>query len=108
MSAGVRLHRSKWQESVLVCRKCSKKLRGGFGKKGKRSLRGLLKDVYGDAKGRRAEIGIVEVPCFKLCPKGAVSVALGTKPGVLFEVAEGAAVEDVLEALDLPAVSGGG
>ena len=27
---------------------------------------------------------------------------------VLFEVAEGTAVEDVLEALDLPAVSGGG
>jgi len=108
VSAGIRAHRSKWRESVLVCRKCSKKLRGGFGRKGKRTLRGLLKDVYGDAKGRRAEIGIVEAPCFKLCPKGAVSVALGSRPGVLFEVAEGTAVEDVLEALDLPAVSGGG
>lgn len=108
MSALVRQHRSKWRESVLICRKCSKKLRGGFGKKGKRSLRGLLQDVYGDAKGRRAELGIVEVPCFKLCPKRAVSVALGSKPGVLFEIGEGAAVEDVIEALDLPAISSGG
>ena len=102
MTLGVKPHRSKWRESVLICRKCSKKLRGGFGKKGMRTLRGLLKDVYGDAKGRRAELGIVEVPCFKLCPKRAVSVALGTKPGMLFEVAEGTAVEHVLEALDLP------
>ncbi len=108
MSAGVKAHRSKWRESVLVCRKCSKKLRGGFGRKGKRTLPGMLKEVYGDAKGRRAEIGIVEVPCFKLCPKRAVSVALGSKPGVLFEVREGTAVEDILEALDLPAISSGG
>lgn len=106
MSAGVRQHRSKWRESVLICRKCSRKLRGGFGKKGKRSLAKALKDVYGDAKGRRAEIGILEVPCFKLCPKRAVSVGLGSKPGVLFELAEGMAVEDVLETLDLPAVAG--
>ena len=105
MSAGVKAHRSKWRESVLICRKCSKKLRGGFGRKGKRTLRGLLKDVYGDAKGRRAEIGILEAPCFKLCPKRAVSVALGSKPGVLFEVAEGLAVEDVMEALNLPSLS---
>ncbi len=105
MSSGVKAHRSKWRESVLICRKCSKKLRGGFGKKGKRTLRGLLKEVYGDAKGRRAEIGILEAPCFKLCPKRAVSVALGSKPGVLFEVREGAAVEDVLDALNLPPLS---
>ena len=102
MTLGVKPHRSNWRESVLICRKCSKKLRGGFGKKGKRTLSGLLKDVYGDAKGRRAEIGIVEVPCFKLCPKRAVSVAKGTKPGMLYEVPEGMEVEDVLEALDLP------
>ncbi|MFT3811231.1 MAG: hypothetical protein QM698_15065 [Micropepsaceae bacterium] len=105
MTAGVRAHRSRWRESVLICRKCSRKLRGGFGKKGKRSLRGLLKDVYGDAKGRRAEIGIVEAPCFKLCPKRAVSVALGSRPGVLFEVAEGTSVEDVMDALNLPALA---
>lgn len=103
MSADIKAHRSKWRESVLICRKCSRKLCGGFGKKGKSTLRGLLKDVYGDAKGRRAEIGIIEVPCFKLCPKRAVSVALGSKPGVLFEVAEGTPVEDVLAALNLPA-----
>ncbi len=108
MSGDVRTHRSRWRESVLICRKCSKKLRGGFGKKGKRTLRGLLKDVYGDAKGRRAEIGIVEVPCFKLCPKRAVSVALGSKPGALFEVAERAAIEDVIAALALPAVAKSG
>ena len=102
MTDSVKAHRSRWRDSVLVCRKCSKKLRGGLGKKGKRTLRGLLKDVYGDAKGRRAEIGIIEVPCFKLCPKRAVSVAKGSKPGTLFEVPEGMAVEDVLEALDLP------
>lgn len=108
MSVVIRQHRSKWRESVLICRKCSKKLRGGFGHKGKRTLRGLLKDIYGDAKGRRAELGIVEVACFKLCPKRAVSVALGSRPGVLFEVPEGAGVDDVMDALNLPAVGSGG
>lgn len=106
MSEAVKAHRSRWRESVLICRKCSKKLRGGFGKKGKQSLRGLLKDIYGDAKGRRAEIGILEAPCFKLCPKRAVSVALGTKPGALYEVPEGMEIGDVLEALALPPLVG--
>ena len=39
--------RSDWQGAVLVCGKCSKKLDGGFGKKGRTPLAKLLRKILG-------------------------------------------------------------
>ncbi|WP_205624859.1 thioredoxin domain-containing protein [Geminicoccus roseus] len=77
--------KSEWTEVVLVCRKCSKKLRGGFGPDGDQSLskalRREMQPENGKAKGRRARIGVVEVGCFDVCPKNAVVAVQAASPG---------------------------
>ena len=71
----MKLHvRSDWATAVLVCSKCSKKLDGGFGDKGREPLAKALRRRLGLKKGRKAAAGIVEVKCLGLCPKGAVAV----------------------------------
>ena len=98
----VRRVRSKWRDSLLICRKCTKKVRGGFGKKGRKSLVKVLTRALDGGRDRRASIGVIEVGCMKLCPKKAVTVARGTLPGTLFAVPEGLDVEAVVIELGLP------
>jgi predicted metal-binding protein len=64
--------RSGWQGAILVCGKCSKKIDGGFGKKGKTPLAKALRKLLALGKGRRAALGIVETRCLGVCPKNAV------------------------------------
>jgi predicted metal-binding protein len=66
--------RSDWAGAVLVCRKCSKKVGGGFGRKGKTRLAKALRDRLGLKKGRKAGFGVVEVGCLGVCPYGAVTM----------------------------------
>jgi len=93
--------RSEWREAVLICRKCSKKLGGGFGPRGDKRLKKALRKQLKLAKGRKAEIGLVEVDCLKLCPKGAVTLVLGSAPGRMWAVPPGASVKDVARELGL-------
>ncbi|HUD91978.1 MAG TPA: (2Fe-2S) ferredoxin domain-containing protein [Sphingobium sp.] len=69
--------RSNWQNAVLVCRKCSKKLDGGFGPRGDERLVKALRRHLSLKKGRKATAGIIEVACLGVCPKGAVTVVNG-------------------------------
>ncbi|MCI4588552.1 (2Fe-2S) ferredoxin domain-containing protein [Sphingobium sp. BYY-5] len=69
--------RSNWRNAVLVCRKCSKKLDGGFGPRGDERLAKMLRKHLSLKKGRRADAGIIEVNCLGVCPKGAVTVVNG-------------------------------
>jgi len=66
--------RANWSGAVLVCGKCSKKLGGGFGDTGKRSLAKALRDEPGFGKNRKSGIGVVEIECLGVCPKRAVVV----------------------------------
>lgn len=66
--------RADWEDAVLVCRKCSKRVGGGFGAKGKARLAKALRVFLGKRKGRKARIGVVEVDCLSVCPKRAVTV----------------------------------
>ena len=59
---------------VLVCGKCSKKVGGGFGKKGGTALAKALRKAEGFGAGRRSAVQVVETKCLGLCPKGAVTV----------------------------------
>lgn len=68
-----------WREVVLICGKCSRKLDGGFGRKGKHALRAELKDAL-RAAGRRRSVRVAETGCLGLCPKRAVSVLRGGRP----------------------------
>lgn len=69
---------SKWGPVALVCRKCGKKLGGGFGRKGRQDLVDAVKRHLKESGNRRA-LRVVETGCLGLCPKGAVAVALSDR-----------------------------
>ena len=101
--------RSHWMGAVLVCGKCSKKLDGGFGKKGKTPLAKALRRALGLGKGRKASLGVVETQCLKLCPKRAVAMIDTRRPGDWMIVPEGAHADDVISRLTtIPAVDARG
>ena len=101
MEARVIRHlRSDWQDAVLVCEKCSKRLDGGFGAKGRTSLAKLLRKTLGLRKGRKARVGIVETKCLGVCPKRAVAVAVA-RAGDWLVVPAGTDVERMAAALGL-------
>lgn len=93
--------RSNWSNTVLVCAKCSKKLGGGFGPKGKTPLAKALRKQLGLKKGRKAGAGIVEVKCLGVCPRGAVTVVNGAASREWLLVPEGADLDAVAEELGL-------
>lgn len=87
--------RAEWRKAVLICRKCTKKVGGGFGTKGRTPLVKALRAELGVAKGRKAAIGLVEVDCLKICPKHAVTVVDTARPGEWLVVKAGTGVADV-------------
>jgi predicted metal-binding protein len=95
----LRAVRSNWSDTLLVCGKCSRKLGGGFGPKGKTMLGKALRRELGLAKGRKAALGIVEVRCLGICPKGAVTVLRGSDPHSWSLVPAGADVAEVAATL---------
>jgi predicted metal-binding protein len=95
--------RSNWSNAVLVCSKCSKKLKGGFGPKGRTPLAKALRKHLGLKKGRKADAGIVEVKCLGVCPHRAVTVVNGAASREWLLVREGAEVGEVARELGLDA-----
>ena len=72
----------------MVCGKCSRKLGGGFGKKGKHDLADVLKDAA-KAAGQRRALRVLEVGCLGLCPKRAVSAISGARLDEVMSVPAG-------------------
>ena len=93
---------SNWQGALLVCRKCSKKIGGGFGPKCKQPLAKALRKAKHSKKGRKGSFGVAEVPCLGVCPRDAVTVIDGSAPGRWLVVPRGADVEAVLASLCSP------
>lgn len=100
--------RADWRDVVLVCRKCAKKLDGGFGPEGDESLAKALRRTV-DAgtrrrsKVRRREVAVVEVGCLDICPRGAVVALRAADPGRWILVPEGADLDEVAARLGLVA-----
>lgn len=65
---------ANWPHAVLVCAKCSKKLDGGFGPKGRQPLGKALRKHLGLKKGRKATAGVIDTKCLGVCPRGVVTV----------------------------------
>ncbi len=93
--------RSNWDHAVLVCRKCSKKLDGGFGRDGDERLARALRRHLSLKKGRKAATGIVEVNCLGVCPKGAVTVVNGAQAREWLLVRPGADLDALASHLGL-------
>lgn len=101
LARSIKQRPSHWRDSVLICKKCSKELGGGFGPDRRVSLRKLLRKAFDLKKGRKAAFGVIEVACFDLCPKRAVTVSLGSQPRKLFVIPRGAPLQDIVRTLDL-------
>lgn len=95
--------RSNWDNAVLVCSKCSKKLDGGFGPGGRMPLAKALRKYLGLKKGRKAGAGIVEVKCLGVCPRGAVTVVNGAASREWLLVPKGADMGELADELGLGA-----
>ena len=101
--------RNDWRDVVLVCRKCSKKLDGGFGPGGdqvlakalRKSLATFAGAACGKVKARRRDIAVIEVSCLDICPKKAVVMVKCSDPKTMFLVPKGADMDDVLDRLRL-------
>jgi predicted metal-binding protein len=93
--------RSDWSSTLLVCKKCSKKLDGGFGPKGRTPLAKALRKHLGLKKGRKGRAGIVEVKCLGVCPRGAVTIVDGAALGEWMLVKAGTDLDAIAEAIGL-------
>ncbi|MCU6453871.1 (2Fe-2S) ferredoxin domain-containing protein [Sphingomonas sp. A2-49] len=100
MAAALKRVRSDWGATVLVCGKCSKKLDGGFGRKGRSPLAKVLRGILGLKKGRKAAIGIVETRCLGVCPRGGVVLVDGRTPGEWLVVPRDADVAELAARLE--------
>jgi len=96
-----RIVRSEWRAAILVCRKCTRKLDGGFGPKGETRLAKALRKLIGGKKGRKARCGVVEVGCLGLCPKGAVTVIDSRHPDEWLVIPAGTPVAEIAARLGL-------
>lgn len=90
---------------MLVCRKCSKRLGGGFGVDGDESLARVLRRELGAGKkgkrARKARAGVIEVGCLDVCPKGAVVAIASAEPGQWRVVPRRTPVAEIIAALGL-------
>jgi len=96
-----KIARTEWREVVLVCRKCSKKLEGGFGPEGDRTLSKALRKSLKAGKGRKAQTAVIETACFDICPKNAVVAANAREPRRLVIVPVRADLQQVKAELGL-------
>lgn len=102
MAAGLKTRvRSNWASAVLVCAKCSKKLDGGFGPKGRVPLGKALRKHLHLKKGRKAAAGILDVKCLGVCPRGAVTVVNGAASREWLLIPAGADLDTVAQELSL-------
>lgn len=98
------LIKANWSTALLVCAKCSKRLDGGFGKKGKQSLAKALRRQLGIKRFRKSPIGIVEVKCLGICPRGAVTLVDARDPGNWRLIPAGADLAVLADTLGLAAL----
>jgi predicted metal-binding protein len=95
--------KAEWRDAVIVCKKCSKKVGGGFGDKGNTPLAKALRARGNGKKGRKADIGVIETGCLKICPKNAVMAIHAARPQTWVVVPKGADIDEVARQLGLNA-----
>jgi predicted metal-binding protein len=93
--------KARWSNTVLVCRKCSKKVKGGFGPDGDKALSKALRKHLQLGKGRKAGAGIIEIGCLDVCPKGAITVVDARHPDLWLLVRPGANLDALAHELGL-------
>ena len=100
----IKTAKTEWRDLILVCKKCSKKLDGGFGPDGDKTLKKALRKYLTppkSGKGRKAPLAVIETACFDICPKNAVIAVNAAQPKALLIVPAGADLFEVKARLGL-------
>jgi predicted metal-binding protein len=84
-----------WKTVILLCGKCARKMDGGFGLKGKDSLRQALRTELA-ARGQRRDVRIIETRCIGICPKKAVTAINASSPCRILTVPKKTAADEAL------------
>ena len=98
MTHPIHVRPTPWNTIILMCGKCSRKLKGGYGPKGDATLRMALKRELQD-QGYRRGVRIAETKCFGVCPKKAVVTLNATSPGRLLTIPRGTDAGEALRAI---------
>ena len=101
MEMDITSRKTRWKDVVLVCRKCSKRLGGGFGPDGDKSLKKALRKYFKSTGGSEAELTVRHTDCFDVCPDGAVVAVNASNPKALLIVPAGADLFEVKARLGL-------
>lgn len=97
--------KADWTDVVLVCRKCARKLDGGFGPEADQPLPKALRAAIARHEGGKpmkkprrkgARVAVIDVPCLDICPKNAVIVIPAGTPGRWLSVPRGADLDALL------------
>lgn len=99
--AAFKTAKTRWKDVVLVCSKCQKKVGKGFGPDEDLTLKKALKRYLKPGKGRKAEIAVLAVKCFNVCPKGAVMTVNAARPDEMVVIPAGADLVEVSDRLGL-------
>jgi predicted metal-binding protein len=91
-------HTTPWKTIILTCGKCAWKMNGGYGPKGKESLRTALRAALKD-EGYGHSVRIIETRCMGICPKKATTELNASRPDAIATVPNGTLMEDVLNLL---------
>lgn len=86
-----------WREVVLVCRRCTKRAKGGFGPDGRGKLRRVLRSAVKAAG--RTDVLVTSIDCLGICPKHAITVVRGSNPGEVLLVRTGTAPAELVARL---------
>ena len=101
MGMAIKSAKTRLRDMVLVCRKCSKKLDGGFGPDGDKTLKKALRKYLKAGKGKNAELAVKETDCFDIRPKNAVVAVNAANPKALLIIPAGADLFEVKARLGL-------
>src|ERR1700722_11482571 len=74
-----------WRSILLLCGKRARKLDGGYGPKGKDTLRAASRMEL-SARGLRRQVRIIETRCMGICPTRAVTAMSASNPGTILTV----------------------
>jgi predicted metal-binding protein len=74
-----------WRTVLLVCGKCTRKMDGGYGPKGKDTLESALRSGLAH-RGQRRQVRVIETRCMGICPKKAVTAMNANRPGTILTV----------------------
>jgi hypothetical protein len=96
-----------WNTVILLCGKCARKMKGGYGFKGKETLRTALRTEL-KAKGYKRGVRVIETRCIGICPKNALTALNASRPDRILTIPKGTGADEALahlvEAAPAPAI----